>query len=162
MPIQDLWNQDSLVWHFGLFDGGPAIGSDHDVEAPQVWVRALEAVARDLRCLRYGRDVRLGGLVWELAVNGDYAVTIGWQGVHGISGFSRCDGLSMDVPFAEAAVWVADTVQSDLAGYDFVQWPSQGQRMLLPRKRDDGPVWIDTPTDDTVAAIGELCQHIDR
>ncbi len=43
MPIQDLWNQDSLVWHFGLFDGGPAIGSDHDVEAPQVWVRALEA-----------------------------------------------------------------------------------------------------------------------
>ena len=81
------------MWHFGLFDGGPAIGSDHDVEAPQVWVRALEAGARDLRCLRYGRDVRLGGLVWELAVNGDYAVTIGWRGVRGISGFSRCDGF---------------------------------------------------------------------
>ena len=68
----------------------------------------------------------------------------------------------MDAPFTEAAVWVANTVQSDLAGYDFVQWPSQGQRMLLPRKRDDGPVWIDPHTDDTVAAVGELCQHIDR
>ncbi len=34
------------MWHFGLLDGGPAIGSDHDVEAPQVWVHALEAVAR--------------------------------------------------------------------------------------------------------------------
>ena len=52
-------------------------------------MRALEAVARDLRCLRYGRDVRLDGLVWELAVNGDYAVTVGWQGVHGIRGFAR-------------------------------------------------------------------------
>ena len=68
----------------------------------------------------------------------------------------------MDAPFNEAAVWVADTVQSDLAGYEFVQWPSQGQHMLLPRTRGDCPVWIDTHTDDTVAAIGELCQHIGR
>ncbi|MDI9938607.1 hypothetical protein ACVH9Z_36950 [Rhodococcus opacus] len=159
MPIQDWWNQDSLVWHFAMFDSGPAVGEDHGVEAPEAWVRALKAVARDMRCLRYGRDVQLDGVVWELAVNSGYAVTIGWQGADGVGGFGLCHGLSMDATFGEASVWAADTVQWELAGYEFVQWPSRGHHVLVPRLREAVPVWVDPHNDGTVAAIGELCEH---
>ena len=40
-----------------------------------------------LRWLRYGRDVRPRLLVWELSIGDEYAVTIGWNGTRGISGF---------------------------------------------------------------------------
>ncbi|MFC0446994.1 hypothetical protein [Rhodococcus jostii] len=43
----------------------------------------------------------------------------------------------MDAPYPQAAVWVADTTQGELAGYDFVQWPSRGRHMLNPRLRGE-------------------------
>ncbi len=79
--------------------------------------------ARDLRCFRYGRDVQPQLLVWELSIGDEYAVMIGWNGTRGISGFSLGDGQSMDASFAQAAAWVADIVQTELAGYDFVEGP---------------------------------------
>ena len=34
--------------------------------------------------------------------------------------------------YDEAVVWVADTVQTELVGYEFVQWPSEGCHLFLP------------------------------
>ncbi len=70
----------------------------------------------------------------------------------GISSFGIGDGgLTMETPFAEAAAWVAEVVQDNLAGYDFVQWPSRGRHLLLPRLRDGRPVWID-PHGDVIVS----------
>ena len=33
--------------------------------------------------------------------------------------------------YDEAVVWVADTVQTELVGYEFVQWPSEGCHLFL-------------------------------
>jgi len=66
----------------------------------------------------------------------------------------------MNTSFAEAAVWVADTAQGELTGYDFVQWPSRGGHLLLPRQVDDAAVWIDPHEDRVVSLIGDLCCHV--
>ncbi|MDA3635405.1 hypothetical protein [Rhodococcus sp. C-2] len=91
--------------------------------------------ARDLRCFRYGRDVQPQLLVWELSIGDEYAVMIGWNGTRGISGFSLGDGQSMDASFAQAAAWVADIVQTELAGYDFVEGPHLVSRSLSENQR---------------------------
>ncbi|MDV7337733.1 hypothetical protein R4317_32130 [Rhodococcus oxybenzonivorans] len=80
------WNQDSLVWRFAMTDGGPDFHDTPGFEPP------IAAVARDLRCLRYGRDVQVNRLVWELAVSDQYAVTLGWRGP-GVGGFNLCHGI---------------------------------------------------------------------
>ncbi|MET4609864.1 hypothetical protein ABIC28_000834 [Rhodococcus sp. PvR044] len=155
----DFGSEDRLVWRFAVVVDKPdyceSLGMRLD--PPGAWVDAVVAVARDLRCLRYGRDVRPDRLVWELSVGAEYAVTIGWNGTAGISGFGLCHGLSIDASFCEAAVWVADTAQTELAGYDFVQWPSRGRHLLRPRQIDGTPVWLDPHTDSVVTQIGELC-----
>ncbi|MFD4180924.1 hypothetical protein, partial [Rhodococcus sp. NPDC058514] len=143
MPLPDPWNRDSLVWRIPLAGGAAESDDNPGVDPPEAWVRALAAVALDLRCLRYGREVNVGRLVWDLAVDSEYFVSIGWQGARGVGGFSRGEGLTVDASFGEAAVWVADTVQSELAGYDFVQWPSRGRHLLLPRLLATNPAWVD-------------------
>lgn len=149
--------KDSWEWRFTMSESGPDIYESPGIEVPAVWVEALAAVARDLRCLRYGRDVRVDRLMWRLSINSDYVVTIGWQGA-GIGKFSHCNGLSMDAPFGEVAVWVADTLQEELAGNEFIQWPLRGQYMLVARLQEEGPIWVDPLTGLTVT-IGELCDH---
>lgn len=79
-----------------------------------------------------------------------------------MSGFSYFNALSMETVFADAAVWVADAVQTNLAGYDFVQWPSRGRHLLVPRLRDGEPVWMDPHGDVTISRIGGLCKKIRR
>ncbi|MFD6893840.1 hypothetical protein ACFWB0_04720 [Rhodococcus sp. NPDC060086] len=80
------------------FDDNPTAG----VDPPEVWVDAIVAVARDLRCFRYGRDVNPDRLMWELPVGHGDAVMIGWSGTTGISGFSLCDGtIRTDASFAK-------------------------------------------------------------
>lgn len=160
MSMRDWWNQDSLIWGFVMSDSGPEVYESPGMEAPEAWVSALEAVARDLRCLRYGREVHPDRLVWQLVIDSDYAVTIGWEKSSGIGGFCRFEAMSMDASFGEAAVWVADTVQTNLAGYEFMQWPSQGHFMLVPCLRDGIPLWVDPHTDGATAAIGRLCEHL--
>ncbi|OWY81527.1 hypothetical protein [Rhodococcus sp. BUPNP1] len=118
------------------------------------------ATVRDLRCLPYSRGVGCDRLMWELSIGRTYAVIIGWHGAAAISGFGLCQGLSMNTSFAEAAIWVADTAQAELAPYDFVQWPSRGRHLLRPRQVDDAVVWIDPHDDRVVSLIGELCSHV--
>ena len=161
MPVWDPDDAEQLTWRFKVvgdvveFYDTPGA----QLDAPQAWVEAVVVTARDLRCLRYGRAVDPDRLMWELSIGRTYAVTIGWHGTAGISGFGLCQGLSMNTSFAEAAVWVADTAQGELTGYDFVQWPSRGGHLLLPRQVDDAAVWIDPHNDRVVSLIGDLCCH---
>ncbi len=158
MPWPDIRDEDQLTWRFIVVDDEPDFYDKPtgDVDPPQAWVDAIVAVARDLRRFRYGRDVNPDRLIWELSIgHGD--VMIGWNGTTGISGFSLCDGTTRtDASFAQAARSVADTAQTQLAGYDFVQWPSHGRHLLSPRCIDDMAVWFDRHTDQTVAPIGGL------
>jgi hypothetical protein len=45
---------------------------------------------------------------------------------------------------AQASVWVAEKTQDELTGYEFVQWPIDGQRLLAPKMRNGEAVWVDT------------------
>ncbi|MGS2811062.1 hypothetical protein [Nocardia sp. MW-W600-9] len=47
--------------------------------------------------------------------------------------------------------------QTELGGYEFVQWPSRGGRVLRAREIDQAPVWLDPRTARMFAPIGELC-----
>jgi hypothetical protein len=53
---------------------------------------------------------------------------------------------------------MADDVQDELAGYEFVQWPIAGRHILRPQIVNDQASWIDPTTATTVALIGNLCQ----
>ncbi|TSD93659.1 hypothetical protein FOS14_22660 [Skermania sp. ID1734] len=160
MSVRNPWTEDQLVWHIPMFDKASTPDGNPTFDPPAAWVRALEAVAHDLRYLRYGRNVRIDRLTWEFGIDTNYSVHIGWDGRDGIGGFGLCEGLSMDAPFAEAAVWVAETVQWDLAGYEFVQWPSRGHHLLIPRLRAGTAVWINPHADVTVARVGELSANV--
>ncbi|QDQ99418.1 hypothetical protein FO059_15545 [Tomitella fengzijianii] len=129
---------------------------------PAAWWRALEAVARDLRCLRDGRDVDVDQLDWRLSVHDDYFVSIGWESGRLVGGFGGRTGLTMDASYGEAAVRTAESVQDHLAGYEFVQWPSRGRHLLAPRLHGSLPFWFDPHGDVTVAPIGELCEPAGR
>ncbi|MFD3430542.1 hypothetical protein [Nocardia fluminea] len=153
-------SQDRLVWSFRVASDKLVFGEvpGPGIEAPPAWVDAVVAVARDLGCLRFGREVELSRLVWELGIGTEYTVTIGWKTGSGLGGFARGEGMPMDAAFCAAAVWVADTAQTELAGYEFVQWPCRGRHLLKPRQVDGTPVWVDPRTDHVICAIGELCQ----
>nr|WP_258955554.1 hypothetical protein [Rhodococcus erythropolis] len=58
-----------------------------------------------------------------------------------------------------AEVVVDRLIWTKLAGYDFVQWPSRGRHLLVPRLRDGEPVWMDPHGDATISRIGELCKN---
>ncbi len=156
------WGDDRFVWRIPL--SGTAFGpmDGPGVDPPVTWRCALDAVARDLRCLRYGRELDVDGLIWELAVDGDFRVWAGWRGGRGVSGFSNGSNLTVDAAYGEAAAWIAEVVQDDLAGYEFVQWPSRGRHLLTPGVRAGEPFWVDPHGDVAVAPIGELCKHAGR
>ncbi|MFD9667148.1 hypothetical protein ACFWAY_37020 [Rhodococcus sp. NPDC059968] len=63
-----------------MTDDGPDFHDTPGFEPPAAWLLAIAAVVRDLRCLRYGRDVQVERLVWELAISDQNAVTLGWRG----------------------------------------------------------------------------------
>ncbi|MFD3506551.1 hypothetical protein [Nocardia sp. NPDC058666] len=162
MPYDFRWLDDRLVWTFRVLAGGPEFCDipGPGIDAPRPWVDAVVAVARDLRYLRHGREIDLDRLTWELSIGAEYHVGIGFseRSTSGIGGFSG--GMSMDADFCDAAVWVADLTQTELAGYEFVQWPSRGHNLLRPRGIDGQPVWADPNTDRAVCAIGELRRNV--
>ncbi|WP_245672837.1 hypothetical protein [Aldersonia kunmingensis] len=135
------WSE-SLIWRLPMVDDGSGFIDGPGFDPPAPWTQALVAVGRDLRCLRYGRYADTDRLVWDFAINDDYYVLIGWGGAGGLGDFGIGGGLSMDVTFGEAAAWVAEIVQDNLAGYEFVQWPSRGWHVLVPRLRAGEPVWV--------------------
>lgn len=155
---------DSITWRIPLFDTVSGIDADSGTgrpsfDPPEAWARALAAVALDLRCLRHGRSVNLDRLVWDLSINGDYHVSVGWQRIRGLGGFGIGGGLTVDASYGEAAAWVAEVVQDDLAGYEFVQWPSRGRHLLHPRLHGADPVWVDPHGDVVLCPIGHLCEN---
>lgn len=158
MPLPKLGNDDLLVWRFGIAADEPDVVDmpGADIEPPTVWVDAIITVATDLRVLRYGRVVDPDRLVWELAVTGQDTVMIGWGTTAHVGGFRVGEGMQVETSFAAAAVWVADIAQTELGGYEFVQWPSRGEHALRPRETDRVPVWLDPRTERLIAPIGEL------
>jgi hypothetical protein len=52
-----------------------------------------------------------------------------------LGSFSVGRGFTLETTPAQATVWVASVVQDELAGYEFVQWPSDGWRLLAPDLR---------------------------
>ena len=56
----------------------------------------------------------------------------------------------------QALVWLADDVQEQLNGQEFVQWPIAGQHVLAPRIIDGQAVWVEPSTNAVTAPIGEL------
>lgn len=153
MPRPDLW-KDHLLWRLPVLDDASFVESP-GFDPPEPWIRALRAVGRDLRCLRYGADLDIERLVWDFLIGAENQVTVGWQG------FRVCHGLKVDAPSASAAAWIADVAQSDLAG-SFVQWPSRGRHLLNPRQHKGEPVWVDPHGDVPIGPIGELCAHAER
>ncbi|WP_243636619.1 hypothetical protein [Rhodococcus sp. Eu-32] len=150
---------DSLIWRFPLYDGAGQPMGNPGFDPPEAWRRALDAVARDLQCLRVGREVTMQRLRWEFAIDPNYDVTIGWNGADDIGGFGRGEGMSMDASYADAAAWVAEVVQHNLAGYEFAQWPSRGRYLLRPRADETGARWVDPHDGSVVGDIGSLCRH---
>lgn len=154
MDPSEFYTTDQLVWRFSM----PAEDVPDDV--PEQWTAAFSAVARDLRYRRYGRSISFAHVGWELRVSGDFSVEIGIVGGAGadIGGCLVGQGFMLDASVAQATVWVASTVQDDLSGYEFVQWPSDGWRLLSPGLRDGVAVWVDSSTTEVVAEIGTLSE----
>lgn len=162
MPTCDPQGDDVLVWRLPM--EGQLPERYMGTAAPEAWVRALGAVGRDLNCLRCGREIAVDNLRWVLEVNPTYAVSVGWDACDGLGGWRIGRGLTMDTnymdtTYEEAAVWAADTTQAQLAGYEFVQWPSRGEQLLAPVLRDAAPVWVEPHTGAVVAPLGQLCER---
>lgn len=63
-------------------------------------------------------------------------------------------GLPVDASAAQAAVVVADRTPNELTGYEFVQWPVDGRRLLAPKLLGGEAVWVNTSTHTVIAPIG--------
>jgi hypothetical protein len=143
------------IWHVPV--GGPA-----PAEVPAQWASALAAVSQDLQCRRHGRTISFDAVAWELTAHADGTVYIGMARLGDgcdLYGFARGMNYTLDTTAAQAAVWIAEVIQDELAGYEFVQWPVDGQRIFVPALRDDAAVWVRPATKDVVCRIGGLCSH---
>ena len=96
--------------------------------------------------------------MWSILADHD-AVCVGFAltGEADVGAYRRCMGYRLDATAAQALVWVADDVQYELAGYEFVQWPMAGRRILVPQIVGGRAAWVDPITGTAAAAIGELC-----
>ena len=139
-------------WHISL-DGQPP------KDLPSPWATAVAAVSHDIHCRRHGRKIDVEFVVWELTANTDGSMYIGMAITSepaNLRPFSGGSGFTVDASAAQATVWVAEKTQDELTGYEFVQWPIDGQRLLVPKVRNGEAVWVDTVTHTVVAPIGAL------
>ncbi|GAY15355.1 hypothetical protein [Mycobacterium sp. shizuoka-1] len=145
------WDVPDRLWRFGIGDDPPA-------DLPAAWAEAAGAVTRDLRCLRHGRPITFAGVSWYFMVCGEaIAVSFDAPSTADVSPYRRCLGYLLETTAAQALLWLAGDVQYKLAGYEWVQWPMAGQRLLDPRLVDDHAVWVEVSTRSVIAPIGELC-----
>lgn len=150
-------SDDRWLWRFMMSNSSLILcESPSGIDAPATWVRAIEAVSQDLCHLRYGRKVDPHSLVWHLAMDDRYEITIGWEKSGGLHEFSSFNGVTMDAPVQTVTAWIAETVQDHLAGFESIQWPSKGQRMLAVRVHNRQAVWVETRTETIVSPIGNL------
>jgi hypothetical protein len=145
------WGAPDLRWQF-------AIGDDPPGDLPAAWASASRAVARDLGCRRHGRSISFHNVMWSILAD-DGAVCVGFAltGEADVGAYQRCLEYRLDATAAQAIVWMADDVQYELSGYEFVQWPFDGRRMLQAQIVDGRAVWVDPINGTVAAAIGELC-----
>jgi hypothetical protein len=139
-------------WHISL-DGPPP------EDLPSSWATAVAAVSHDIRYRRHGRNIDVELVVWELTANANGSMYIGMAITSEpaeIPPFSGGSEATVDASAAQASVWVAEKTQFELTGYEFVQWPINGQRILVPKVQDGEAVWVDTSTNGAVALIGDL------
>lgn len=104
------------------------------------------------------------GVEWTLTVFSNRSVAVGMRTLADgadLGAFSAGRGFVLETTPAQAMVWVASVVQDELAGYEFVQWPSDGRRLLTPDLRGGQAVWVDRG-DRVVAPIGALCDEPER
>jgi hypothetical protein len=145
------WEAPDRCWQF-------AVGEEPPRDLPAAWASATRAVTRDLGCRRHGRTVSFRNVMWSiLADHGAVCVGFALAGEADVGAYRRCMNYRLDATAAQALVWMADDVQYELAGYEFVQWPMAGRRILVPEIVDDRAVWVDPIAGTVVAAIGELC-----
>jgi hypothetical protein len=129
-------------------------------DVPSQWAIAIAAVCRDLQCRRHGRMISFIDIAWELTVDTDGRMLIGLTRLSDdadLSGFTRGRGYAVDATSGQATVWIAEAIQDELAGYEFVQWPIAGHRLLDPTLSDGQALWVDPSTNTVVAPIGSLC-----
>lgn len=149
MPIPESFR----TWQVPV--GGPAPD-----KLPAQWASAFGAVARDLRCHRYGRTVSFDNVAWELTENTDGSVYIGIAKLADdtdLYAFSQGRGYTLTTTTAQATVWIAQAIQDELAGYEWVQWPLDGWRLLIPEIRNGLAQWVNAVTGVAASPIGELC-----
>jgi hypothetical protein len=128
-------------------------------DLPSPWAAAVAAVSRDIRYRRHGREIDDELVVWELTVNANGSMYIGMAITSepaDLPPFSGGSGIPVDASAAQATVGVAEKTQDELTGYEFVQWPIDGQRLLAPKVQDGEAVWVNTSTHTVVAPIGDL------
>lgn len=149
------WDAPELCWQFVVGDEPPG-------DLPAAWASATRAVSRDLGCRRHGRRISFDNVMWKIAAdNGSVCVGFALAGDADVSAYQRCNSYRLDTTAAQATVWMADDVQYELTGYEFVQWPIAGRRILAPQIIDDKAAWVDPTTDAVIAPIGELCNALD-
>ena len=134
-------------------------GDDPPGDLPAAWASATRAVTRDLGCRQHGRSIGFDNVMWKIAAD-DGSVCVGFALADDadVGAYQRCNSYRLDTTAAQATVWMADDVQYELTGYEFVQWPIAGRRILVPQIIDDQATWVDPKTDAVIAPIGELCQ----
>jgi hypothetical protein len=145
------WNAPDRCWQF-------LIGDDSSADLPAAWATATRAVTRDPGCRRYRWPITFTNVGWCFLAC-DEAVAVGFElaGDADVGAYQRCLGYRLETTAVQALVWLADDVQYELAGYEFVQWPIAEQRILIPRIIDNQAVWVDSSIDTVIAPIGELC-----
>jgi hypothetical protein len=149
------WDVPDRRWQF-------VIGDDPPDGLPTAWATASQAITRDLGCRRHGRPITFTNVAWcFLASDASMAVGFELAGEASVDAYQRCRGYRVNTSTAQALAWLADDVQSALTGYEFVQWPIAGQRILEPRIVDDQAVWVDPRNDAIIAPIGGLCEAPD-
>jgi hypothetical protein len=144
------WDAPERCWRFAIGDEPPA-------DLPAAWATATSAVTRDLDCRRHGRPITLANVMWRFVVSGE-SIAVGFEtpGDADVGAYQRCLSYRLETSAVQALVWLANDVQYELAGYEFVQWPIVGQRVLDPRIVDDQAVWVEPSTNAITAPIGEL------
>jgi hypothetical protein len=144
------WDVPNRSWQF-------AIGDDSPADLPAAWAAAARAVTRDLDCRRHGRPITFTNVMWRFVVSGE-SVALGFEasGETDVGAYHRCMNYRLETSAPQALVWLAGDVQYELAGYEFVQWPIAGHRILDPRIVDDQAVWVEPSTNAITAPIGEL------
>lgn len=149
------------VWTF------PIAGPDAPDDAPANLVGACHAVGRDLQCRWHGPDTYVQNCLWTVSLVEDgychLRLEAGPRPRHKTAGTTTLKSMGFGGPhikqsLQELTVLIAGEVQDQLAcGMPFVQWPIDGQRLLMPFLRDGRPVWVAPSFDRMIAEIGALC-----